>query len=94
MASGCYEVYRGRISTCSAMIAFEKFNEQFGTAYEVIKDEDWFDIHDINIDAWEVYKKLDEPSKMCRYCSDSMIENFEWDYSGKNPNLDDFIVRQ
>lgn len=94
MASGCYEVYRGKISTCSAMIAFERFNEQFGTSYEVIENEDWFDIHNPNLDAWEVCRKLDMPSQMCKYCSDSVIEKFEWDYSGKSPNLDDFIVRQ
>lgn len=92
-ASGCYEVYRGRISTCSAMIAFEKFNEQFGTDYELIEDEDWFDIHNPEVNAWNIYRKLDGPSQMCRYCSDSKTETFPWEYSYGKLSIDDFVVK-
>lgn len=92
MASGCYEVYRGRISTCSAMIAFEKFNDYFGTSYDVIENEDWFNIHDPNIDAWKLCDKLDKPSQMCRYCSESKEEHFEWNYSKDNVSIDDFVI--
>lgn len=92
MASGCYEVYRGRIATCSAMIAFQRFNEQFGTSYEVLQNEDWFDIHEEGIDPWEISRKLDAPSRMCRYCSDSKVETFEWEYSGTKQELRDFVI--
>lgn len=92
IASGCYEVYRGRMSTCSATIAFEKFNRVFGTSYKITEGEDWFDIHDPQIDVWRVKEKLETPSYICKYCSDSKMESFQWDYSLQVPVLDDYLV--
>ena len=94
IASGCYEVYKGKLSTCSAVIAFEKFNKIFGTSYQITENEDWFDIHNSQIDAWEVKKKLEEPSYICKYCSDSKLESFKWDYSSQIPSLDDYLVSE
>lgn len=92
IASGCYEVYRGRMSTCSAVIAFEKFNRVFGTSYQITEGEDWFDIHNPQIDVWRVKEKLETPSYICKYCSDSKMESFQWDYSLQMPVLDDYLV--
>lgn len=91
IASGCHEVYRGRLSTCSAVIAFEKLKESFGVEYRIAENEDWFNIHDVEIDAWEVKRKLDSPSYVCKYCSDSKMESFKWDYSD-TPELKDYII--
>ena len=92
IASGCYEVYKGRMSTCSAVIAFEKFNRVFGTSYQITEGEDWFDIHNPQIDVWRVKEKLETPSYICKYCSDSKMESFQWDYSLQMPVLDDYLV--
>lgn len=92
IASGCYEVYRGRISTCSAVLAFEKFNKHFKTKYLITKDEDWFDIHSPEFDAWNVKKKLETPSYICKYCSDNKMEKFKWDYSPQIPELQDYLI--
>ena len=92
IASGCYEVYRGKLSTCSAVIAFEKFNQIFGTDYRITENEDWFDIHRQDMDAWEVKKKLESPSYACKYCSDSKEESFSWDYSSGAPVLEEYLV--
>ena len=94
IASGCYEVYRGRLSTCSAVIAFEKFNKVFGASYQIQEDEDWFDIHNPEIDVWKVKEKLEAPSYVCRYCSDSRQESFPWDYSPQMPSLDDYLISE
>lgn len=94
IASGCYEVYRGRLSTCSAVIAFEKFNKVFGASYQIKEDEDWFDIHNPEIDVWKVKEKLEAPSYVCRYCSDSRQESFPWDYSPQMPSLDDYLISE
>lgn len=91
-ASGCYEVYRGHLSTCSAAIAFEKFNEYFNTSYELIEDEDWFDIHNLQIDIWKVTKTLQRASNMCRYCSDSITKSFPWEHTGDKVALTDYIL--
>lgn len=92
-ASGCYEVYRERLSTCSAAIAFERFNEMFGTEYKITKDEDWFDIHDVDIDSWKVKEKLESPSYICKYCSDSCMESFKWEYSHQIVDIHDYLVK-
>lgn len=92
IASGCYEVYRGRISSCSAVIAFEHFNEKFGSEYLVTENEDWFDIHKEGIDAWQIKKKLELPSYCCKYCNVNGMVSFEWDYSAKDAKIDDFLV--
>lgn len=92
IASGCYEVYRGKMSTCSAAIAFEKFNTIFGTEYHITENEDWFNIHDQTIDAWNIKEKLESPSYICQYCSDSKQEEFEWGYSSTPPKLEEFLI--
>ena len=94
IASACREVYRGKLSNCSAVIAFEKMNEQFGTSYKVIENIDWFNIHNENIDIWKVIKALDEPMGICRYCSDSKNEKFDWSYAGKNVTINDYILSE
>ena len=57
IASGCTELYDGRILKCSAVIAFEKMNQKYGTNYITQKGEDWFDIHTDTINAFEIKKK-------------------------------------
>lgn len=46
----------------------------------------------MGIDAWEVKCKLESPSYVCKYCSDSKMESFDWDYSVGNPELKDYII--
>lgn len=91
IASGCYEVYRGRLSSCSGVIAFEKFNEIFGTDYKIIENEDWIDIHNTSLTAWEIKDKLETASFVCKYCDVSKMESFEWDYT-KELTIDDYVV--
>lgn len=92
IASGCREVYRGRLMRCSAVIAFEKFNEQFGTSYKTIENEDWFDIHNSDIDPFELKKKLDECSSICKYCDVKNMEEFSWDYAGNQADINDYVL--
>lgn len=92
IASGCYEVYKGKISSCSAVIAFEKFNEKFGTQYSVQENEDWFDIHKPETDAWKIAEALGKESNICKYCSDSKMESFPWDYSSQEISLEDYLI--
>lgn len=92
IASACYEVYRGKLSSCSGAIAFEKFNEFFGTEYNVKNDEDYFDIHSSDLSANEIKKRLEKTSNICRYCNTSKMKSFEWDYTRKLA-LDDYIVK-
>lgn len=91
MVSACTELYRGRLSRCSAAIAFEKLNRQFGTEYCVTKDVDWYDIYDRNIDANEIIRKLAKPSPICKYCT-IQKQSFNWDYAGSKPDLEDYVI--
>ena len=91
MVSACTELYRGRLSRCSAAIAFEKLNRQFGTEYCVTKDVDWYDIYASDINANEIIRALEEPSYICKYCTTQM-QSFEWDYAGSRPELTDYVI--
>lgn len=92
-ASGCRELYKGRLLRCSGVIAYEKFNQQFKTTYETRENEDWFYIHNENIDPWEVTKKLDSASSICSYCDINRLEEFDWDYAGKNVTINDYVLK-
>lgn len=91
IASGCREVYRGKLLRCSGVIAFEKLNHKYGTHYNIVSD-DWFDIHNESIDVWEIKNKLDEPSNACKYCNVNNIEYFQWDYANKGRGLNDYVL--
>ena len=87
----CWELYHGRIMKCSAVLAFEKMNRQFGTQYQVIKNEDWFDIYDENLKTSEIYEKCLRHSQMCRYCNLEKKETFPWT-CGQKEKLSDYIL--
>lgn len=91
MVSACTELYRGRLSRCSAAIAFEKLNSQFGTGYSVTKDEDWYDIYEEDINAEKIICALQKPSYICKYCTPQK-KSFEWDYAGSRPELADYVI--
>lgn len=92
IASSCYELYKGKLSSCSAVIAFEKFNRKFGTEYRITENEDWFDIHDQQADAFKIKESLEKASYICKYCDASRVQNFEWDYAAKGSELKDYLI--
>lgn len=53
---------------------------------------DWFDIHQQNVDAWELKNMLDRPSNICCYCNVEGMEEFDWDYAGKDVDIYDYIL--
>ncbi|MGN0340404.1 MAG: radical SAM protein [Lachnospira sp.] len=93
IASGCRELYRGKLMRCSAVIAFDKLNVKYGTDYRTVESEDWFDIHKENIDAWKLKKTLDKSSGICRYCDVKHIEFFDWDYASVGEGLKDYLLQ-
>lgn len=92
IASGCRELYNGKLMRCSGVIAFEKLNEQFGADYKIKEEHDWYDIHRDDIDAWDLKKKIDHASDACGYCNIEKMEEFEWDYAGNQPGIGDYVV--
>lgn len=90
-SSGCREVYRGKLVKCSAVLAFERMNKQFGTQYDVRKGEDWFDLHDERLTGWDIMKKLDEAVPACRYCDTAHQQFFSW-APGTAEKLADYVL--
>ena len=90
-SSGCREVYRGRLVKCSAVLAFERMNKQFGTQYEVCKGEDWFDLHDERLTGWDIMKKLDQAVPACRYCDTVHRQFFSWT-PGMKEKVGDYVI--
>ena len=76
------------------MIAFEKFNEQFGTKYQITENEDWFDIHCTNVNAKEISEALGRASYLCKYCNTVQSESFEWDYAVNGSGLQDYLIEK
>ena len=89
-SAGCRELYRGRLCKCSAVLAFERLNQQFGTAYKVERNQDWLDLYDLDITGWDIVEKLDRATQICRYCDTTRLEYFEWGNGGK-ARLADYI---
>lgn len=92
--AACREVYKGRISNCSGVIAFEKMNCQFGTEYKMIPGEDYIEIHDEKLTGWDIMDVLDRPTNACKYCDLENMQRFEWSTEGKNLCIEDYIVRE
>lgn len=92
MTSGCHEVYKGKILPCSAAIAFHKFNEQFGTEYQIVEGKDYFNLYETDLDSWDLVKKLNVPIPICKYCSDSKTEAFDWESVKASSKLNDYIL--
>lgn len=91
IASGCYELYRGRLFTCSGIIAFEHFNELFDMNYEIKENVDWSDIHKPDADGFAIKKLLESPSPICKYCDVDNMQEFYWDYS-TDCKMADFLL--
>ncbi len=92
MTSACREVYKGRISNCSGVIAFEKMNAQFGTKYEIIAGEDYINIHNEDITGWDIIRTLDKATNACRYCNTLKMQKFDWEAAKKQPAIEDYII--
>ena len=90
-SAGCRELYRGRLAKCSAVLAFERLNEQFGTDYIVTRNRDYFDIYDKNLTAWEIVRGLDAAAPICRYCDTEHAVKFPWQ-SGQPEVLEDYLL--
>ncbi|MGN0327444.1 MAG: radical SAM protein [Lachnospira sp.] len=93
-ASRCRELYNGKLLRCSAVIAFDKLNDKYGTNYVTCEDEDWFDIYKADADGWSIKEKLDQASNICRYCNIDNTELFDWDYADRGEGLKDYLVNE
>lgn len=91
IASACFELYRGKISSCSAAIAFDKLNQQFGMHYNIVSREDYYNLHDEKVSAWEIKASLDTASNICRYCNVKAMKEFKWEI-GLNPSIGDYLI--
>lgn len=91
IASGCYEVYRGNIFTCSAVIAFQRFNNSLNMNYILTEGKDYFALNS-EADAFKIKQKLESPSNVCKYCDVKNSQSFEWKYSGTELVKEDFLL--
>ncbi|MCR5669033.1 MAG: radical SAM protein [Lachnospiraceae bacterium] len=91
--SGCWEVYRGKIMRCSAVIAYQKLNKQFGTKYDIVENVDWFDLYSDEWDGVNLKKALNHASHACKYCDLENKEMFDWHNGGK-PELSDYVLSE
>lgn len=88
----CHELYQGKLSMCSGVIAFDKMNQQFHTAYQLEEGKDYYDIHAKDFDAFHVMELLEQPIPACRYCDMAKMQSFSWGTAGNHARLEDYIV--
>ena len=90
-SSGCRELYRGRLAKCSAVLAFERMNKQFGTTYAVSCHKDYFSIHDEDLTGWDILQCMDDAVPACRYCDTLHMQKFPWQ-NGQPEKLSDYVL--
>lgn len=88
----CRYLKNGKISKCGVRVAMERLSNQFGVHFDIYENEDWFDIHNQNIDMVDVIEKLNRPTHICKYCTDKKVEVFPWQGSVLTPELNDYII--
>ena len=70
----------------------ERIGKQFGVHFDVVENEDWFDIHNPDINMQEVLDKLNDAVNMCSYCTDKELEYVEWEGAKAEPELSDYVI--
>lgn len=89
MAKNCHHLREGKISVCSRPQYSHIINERYGVSLPT--DCGVWDIHEKNIDAWELDKNLSSSFESCKYCAPPV--SYEWGRAdSKTAEYDDWFV--
>jgi len=75
----CTTMYKGNLAHCPSMLYIDRINALANNFYK-LKKEDLIDIHDININGWDILHKIANPVDFCKYCT--ARNEFEWSQNG------------
>lgn len=91
-ASGCPELYNGRLMRCSAVLCFEKFNDCFDTQFKLLENEDFIDIHGKMAEEVDINEWMNHASHICSYCDIENMEEYAWKNGGDAVALEDYVL--
>ena len=87
----CHYFRDGKISKCAVPLLVPYINKYFKTKFDVT-DDDFINIYDKNISAWDMAEKLYQPTPFCAYCIEKKPQRFLWECQKKNIVIDDYVV--
>jgi len=84
----CTTICKGNLAHCPVMLYIDRINTLAGNFYKLEK-EDLIDIHDANINGWDILHKIASPADFCKYCTTRKY--FEWTANG-DIKLDNWVI--
>lgn len=82
---------KGRIASCAMPFSIDKLCSVYPLQ---IENSGWIPIHDPEITGFEINRRLNNPTELCRYCS-SRLEKYEWEQSQQERcDLTDWIYSE
>jgi len=92
----CHAIYKGYAYPCflpgSSEIIEKHFNVKFEGMAENM-DKMRLNLHDTELDGYEIVKFLESPTPMCSYCCFEKLRTTEWKQcSRKDAKLEDFVI--
>ena len=91
VSAGNHLLSKGRISSCAMPFSIDKLCSVYSLQ---IENSGWIPIHDPEITGFEINRRLNNPTELCRYCS-SRLEKYKWEQSQREScDLTDWIYSE
>ena len=92
----CHAIYDGYTYPCfmpaSAEIIEKHFNVKFEGMAENM-DKMRLNLHDTDLDGWEIIEFLERPTPMCKYCCFEKVRDIEWKQCPRaDAKLEDYVI--
>lgn len=90
--NSCTNYKSGILCGCSMIEAFEKMNRQFGTSYQMIEEEDYFDLYKTKQSIHDILSAFRKPKHICGYCDSKPATWFDWSLPNEEISVYDYVV--
>jgi len=88
-AKNCHHLREGKLSVCSTPQYAYVMNQRYNT--QIPENSGVWDIYDLDMDAWELDRKLSHSFECCRYCAPPV--EFQWDRAdSQTAKMSDWFV--
>ena len=73
----CHALAQGKLAACSHQMYVGRLNEAFNLDYPTDGSGEVFDIHNTDLNGWEINELISGPHNFCRYCNPGMVP-YKW----------------
>jgi len=92
----CHTLYNGYVYPCFLPGSSEVIEKHFNVKFEDMAenmDKMRMDIHNTEMDGWEISRYLTKPTPMCRYCCFEQVRKVKWEQCQRSEaKLEDFVL--